>query len=93
MTHTNTCLSDRTVWPFPSRLPGVPERKAIVEAEDWEGPDFQTCMNAASVCRAFETSRRREVLSFRHYAEVAGPRMLIVQNLFGSSPAVKFRAF
>jgi hypothetical protein len=47
------------------------ERKAIVEAEDWEGPDFQTCANAASVCRSFETSRRRELLSFRHHAEVA----------------------
>jgi hypothetical protein len=22
------------------------ERKAIVKAEDWEGPDFQTCMDA-----------------------------------------------
>jgi N6-adenosine-specific RNA methylase IME4 len=29
-------------------------------------------MNAASVCRAFETSRRREVLPFTHHAEVAG---------------------
>jgi hypothetical protein len=24
------------------------ERKAIVEAEDWQGPRFQTCMNAGS---------------------------------------------
>jgi hypothetical protein len=37
---------------------------AAVEAEDWEGPAFQAGMNAAVVCRAFETSRRREVLSF-----------------------------
>jgi hypothetical protein len=29
------------------------QRKAIVEAEDWEGPDFKTCANAAVVCRAF----------------------------------------
>jgi hypothetical protein len=28
-------------------------------------------MNAAGVCRAFETSRRREDLSFQHHAEVA----------------------
>jgi hypothetical protein len=44
---------------------------AIVEREDWDGPKFQTCANAASVARAFETSRRREVLSFKHHAEVA----------------------
>jgi hypothetical protein len=28
-------------------------------------------MNAASVCRKFETSRRREDLTFKHHAEVA----------------------
>lgn len=39
------------------------DRKAIVEAPDWSGPKFQTCANAANVCRAFETSRRREVLT------------------------------
>ena len=33
--------------------------------------EVATCANAASVCRAFETSRRREVLSFGHHAEVA----------------------
>jgi N6-adenosine-specific RNA methylase IME4 len=47
------------------------DRKAIVEAPDWTGPSFRTCMNAATVCRQFETSRRREVLSFKHHAEVA----------------------
>jgi hypothetical protein len=47
------------------------DRKAIVEAPGWTGSSFQTCMNAASVCRAFEPSRRREVLSFKHHAEVA----------------------
>ncbi len=47
------------------------DRKAMVVAEDWEGPAFDACMNAASVCRAFETSRRREVLSFKHHTEVA----------------------
>jgi hypothetical protein len=30
-----------------------------------------TCAHAASVCRALEPSRRREVLSFGHHAEVA----------------------
>jgi hypothetical protein len=42
----------------------------VVEAEDWDGPRFQTSMNAAAICKAFETSRRREVLSFSHHAEV-----------------------
>jgi hypothetical protein len=37
-------------------------RKALVESEDWTGPTFQTCANAASVCKAFESSRRREAL-------------------------------
>jgi hypothetical protein len=31
------------------------EREAIVEAEDWEGPDYGTSRNAAVVARAFET--------------------------------------
>ena len=47
------------------------ERKAIVQDEDWDGPELQTCKNAAAVCRTFETSRRRDVLSFKHHAEVA----------------------
>jgi hypothetical protein len=47
-------------------------RKALVTAEDWTGPSFQTCMNAASVCRTFTTSRRREVLSFSHHQAVLG---------------------
>jgi hypothetical protein len=48
------------------------DRKAMVESEDWDGPAFQTCMDASSVCRAFaETSRRHEVLSFKHHREVA----------------------
>lgn len=56
-------------WAFGERRYG--ERKAIVTAEDWEGPAFQTCRNAAAICQAFETSRRRDVLSFSHHAEVA----------------------
>ena len=56
-------------WAFGEARYG--ERKTIVDAEDWEGPDFKTCANAANVARAFETSRRREVLSFSHHAEVA----------------------
>jgi hypothetical protein len=38
---------------------------------DPEFPAFQTCQNYGSVSRAFETSRRREVLSWSHHAEVA----------------------
>ncbi len=41
------------------------ERAATVKSEEWDGPAFGTCMNAASVCRKFETSRRHEVVSFR----------------------------
>lgn len=56
-------------WAFGEARYG--ERKAMVEAEDWEGPDFGACRNAAVVSRAFEMSRRRDVLSFSHHAEVA----------------------
>jgi hypothetical protein len=48
------------------------ERKAIAEAVGWSGPAYQTCMNLGWVCGRFETSRRREVLSFGHHGEVAG---------------------
>jgi hypothetical protein len=47
------------------------ERKAIVEAEDWDGPAYQTCRIAASVCGRFELFRRRNNLGFTHHAEVA----------------------
>lgn len=56
-------------WAFGEHRYG--DRKAVVDANDWQGPSFQACMNAASVCRAFATSRRREALSFGHHAEVA----------------------
>ena len=47
-------------------------RVAIVQAEDWVGPSFETCQTYGWVCRAFaETSRRREVLAFSHHREVA----------------------
>jgi hypothetical protein len=44
-------------------------RKAIVEAEDWEGP-YQTCVDAATVVRRSEITRRRVDLSFKHHREV-----------------------
>jgi hypothetical protein len=46
------------------------ERKALVDSDAWDGPKFGTCMNAGSVCEAFETSRRREVLTFAHHYEM-----------------------
>src|SRR5262249_55648987 len=57
-------------WAFGEHRYG--SRKALVEADNWRGPAYQTCANAASVCRSFEPSRRREVLSFTHHAKVAG---------------------
>ena len=57
-------------WAYGEHKDG--DRKALVESEDWDGPQFQTCMNTAAICRAFsDTSRRRENLSFKHHAEVA----------------------
>jgi hypothetical protein len=43
--------------------------KAAIEAT---GLKRQSCENIASVCRAFQISRRREVLTFNHHAEVQG---------------------
>jgi hypothetical protein len=45
-------------------------RRALVDSDDWQGPAFQTCMNGGLVARAFPTSRRREVLTFGHHAEL-----------------------
>lgn len=56
-------------WAFGEHRYG--DRRAIVNSPDWTGPSFQTCANAASVCRAFTTSRRRELLSFKHHDVIA----------------------
>jgi hypothetical protein len=48
--------------------------RAIVEAEDWDGPSFQAVADAAMVCHKFETSRWREALSFKHHRKVAASR-------------------
>ena len=48
------------------------ERKALVDGDNWDGPKFQTCMNAGSLASMFTISRRREVLSFGHHIEVQG---------------------
>lgn len=45
--------------------------RAKAAAEGIFGLAFKTLANAASVSRAFEPSRRRELLSFAHHAEVA----------------------
>ncbi len=45
--------------------------RAKIAAEGIFGLAFKTLANAASVSRAFEPSRRRELLSFAHHAEVA----------------------
>jgi hypothetical protein len=42
-------------------------RKELVEGEDWNGPAFVTCQHSATVSRAFETCRRRHVLTFSHH--------------------------
>ncbi len=55
-------------------------RKTMVESQAWQGPSFQTCANAASVCRAFETSRRREVLTFGHHRNHLASRSLAVEK-------------
>jgi hypothetical protein len=48
------------------------ERKAIVETEDWEGPAYQTCREAAVVSNAFpEMFRRRNNLTFSRHKDVA----------------------
>ncbi len=45
--------------------------RAKVAAQGIFGLEFQTLANIASVSRAFETSRRREVLTFGHHEVVA----------------------
>lgn len=45
--------------------------RAKAAAEGIFGREFQALADMASVCRSFETSRRREALSFTHHREVA----------------------
>jgi hypothetical protein len=56
-------------WAFGEHRYG--ERAAAVKSEDWEGPAFGTCANAAWVCQRFETSLRSEVVSFGAHKEIA----------------------
>jgi hypothetical protein len=39
--------------------------------DDWTGPTYNTCVNCAAVCNAFEIPRRRGNLTFTHHTEVA----------------------
>lgn len=45
--------------------------RARLAGKEIFGREFGTLMNAGSVAAAFETSRRREALTFTHHAEVA----------------------
>jgi hypothetical protein len=47
------------------------DRIAVLRTKAWSGPSFGACRNYATVARAFETSRRRDALSFGHHREVA----------------------
>ena len=49
-------------WAFGEHRYG--ERAAIVKSAEWEGPAFQTCVDAATVCRRFE-STSRDVVRWR----------------------------
>jgi N6-adenosine-specific RNA methylase IME4 len=47
------------------------ERAQIVTAPDWTGPKHGTCRNAGRIADRWEVSRRRDTLTFEHYAIVA----------------------
>lgn len=65
-------------WRFGEHKYG--DRKALVESEEWTGPAFGSCMNAAAICAKFKTSRRREVVPFSHHAEVSSiPNELLIE--------------
>lgn len=55
-------------WAFGGHQYG---RRAEMAAEGVFGKEFQSLADIASVCRSFQSSRRREVLSFTHHREVA----------------------
>jgi hypothetical protein len=67
------CLNQLTVSASPSRWTtrDYGSRKQIIRRSGEGAPSMQTLMNWATVCRAFEPSRRREGLSFSYHAEVA----------------------
>ena len=56
-------------WAFGEHKYG--ERTAIVESEDWTGPAYDTCRHASTTCKAFESGRRRPLLTFKHHLTLA----------------------
>lgn len=54
-------------WAFGEHKYGA--RKALVTSDDWEGPTYQTCKDAASVSRRFERSERSDLLPWSHYRQ------------------------
>ena len=74
-------------WRQPCLEARYGERKAIVEAEDWEGPAYQACVDTANVCRKFplESKPRRLDLSFKNHREVAA--------LSAAERMVRYRSF
>jgi hypothetical protein len=60
-------------WAFGEHKYG--ERKALVESEEWTGPSYEKCKQAAVVCRAFERLPRRNHLSFGHHAVLASLKL------------------
>lgn len=55
--------------------------RAEAAAKGIFGLEFQTLANLASIARAYEPSRRREVVSFTHHAEAAGLAPEVADNL------------
>lgn len=49
-------------WAFGAHAYGV--RKATTEAADWDGPSFETCIDAGIVSRKYETLDRSSVVSW-----------------------------
>jgi hypothetical protein len=64
-------------WAFGEHRYG--ERKAIVTADGWEGPAYETCRKAASVARAFPPPQRHHAVTFYHHTPSA--------NRSGCTPA------
>lgn len=56
-------------WAFGEHRYGA--RKAIVTAPDWNGPTYNSCVEAARVARRFPPQQRQVNLAFAHHQEVA----------------------
>lgn len=57
-------------WAFGERK-GYGERKRVVDSEDWEGPAYQTCRNAAWVSGRFELSARADNVAWKTHEAIA----------------------